>query len=84
MKKASCFFTVLLALSFFATFVFAEQKIGGKTVENFSPDPASYKKISKEEAKKMRNYSSSEQHEITVQMKALPGKSDGANEAGKD
>ncbi len=66
----------LIASCLFAVSASAEEKRDQQT-EMFNPPPGSYKQITPEEAKKMKNYVPSDQKEISVTLERV---SDQANE----
>ena len=66
---------IIFVLSIFAVPTMAQKGCGsGKSVELFSPDPSSYKQISKDEAMKMKNYINSDQHKASIKPDSSPSK----------
>ena len=66
MKTTHAVIITFLASVFFSFHVFAEEC--GKKVINVTPPQGSYKQITVEETKKMKNYTPSDQYEVSIQL----------------
>ena len=72
MKAIRILLTGLIAISFAAAPVSAQEQ-SGKRLTNFSPPPGSYKQISPNEARNMRNHTSPDQEEVSITLERVDG-----------
>ena len=75
MKAIKILMTGLIAISFIAVPVLAQEKCD-KKVSYFGPPPGSYKQISQDEARKMKNYISSDQKEVSITLERVLDKNE--------
>jgi len=75
MKAIRILITGLIAISFVAAPAFGQDK-SGKNVTYFNPPPGSYKQVSPEEARKMKNYTSSDQKEVSITLERISDKTE--------
>ena len=78
MKAIRILITGLIAISFIAVPVLAQEKCD-KKVSYFGPPPGSYEQISPDEARKMKNYISSDQKEVSITLERVPDKTEDRN-----
>ena len=78
MKAIKILITGLIAISFIAAPVLAQEKCN-KNIIYYSPPPGSYKQISPDEARKMKNYISSDQKEVSITLERVPDKTEDRN-----
>ena len=65
---------ILLTLALFAAPAWSQKACEAKKGEIFSPDPALYQQISKEQAAKMKNYSPADQYKASIKAEPAPHK----------
>ena len=68
----------LFASALFATPLLSQEKCGKKE-SSYNPPPGSYKQISPDEARHMKNHISSDQKEVRITLEQAPDKTEGAN-----
>lgn len=78
MKAIKILMTGLIAISLIAVPVFAQEKVN-KNTSYYSPPPGSYKQISPDEARKMKNYISSDQKEVSITLERVSDKTEDRN-----
>ena len=78
MKAIRILITGLIAISFIATPLLAQEKCN-KDISYYNPPPGSYKQISPDEARKMKNYTSSDQKEVSITLERVPDKTEDRN-----
>ena len=78
MKAIRILITGLIAISFIATPLLAQEK-RNKDISYYNPPPGSYKQISPDEARKMKNYTSSDQKEVSITLERVADKTEDRN-----
>ncbi|MBC8460825.1 MAG: hypothetical protein H8D67_22795 [Deltaproteobacteria bacterium] len=78
MKTSNILIIGLFASALFATPLLAQEKCN-KNVTYYNPPPGSYKQISPDEARKMKNYTSSDQKEVSITLERIPDKTKARN-----
>jgi len=78
MKAIRILITGLIAISFVATPLLAQEQFN-KDISYYGPPPGSYKQISPAEARKMKNYTSTDQKEVSITLERVDGKTKDRN-----
>lgn len=63
---------ILLTLALFTAPAWSQKACEAKNALAFSPDPALYQQISKEQAAKMKNYTPADQYKASIKAEPAP------------
>ncbi len=78
MKTSIILIIGLFASALFATPLLAQEKCG-KKITSYNPPPGSYKQISPDAARNMKNHISSDQKEVRITLEQAPDKTEDKN-----
>ena len=78
MKTSTILMIGIFASALFATPLLAKEKCS-KKITSYNPPPGTYKQISPDEARNMKNRISSDQKELRITLERVPDKTEDGN-----